>query len=1303
MSNASLSSSQNTKNPTGIAAIDCSLEQAYLIEASAGTGKTWTLTGIILRLLIEKRYPPERIIATTFTRAAAAEMQERISERLHGFYALLRWLQSMQAQKPAWFGLQDKSEIFDDIINQARLAGYDSDDPINVHLLQFILNQPINYLAEVINRTSLLLTTLDKLFVGTLDSLAQKWLKEFAAQIGHQSDLEMLTDAGDRVFALVHDGLRAEEIRLKNNNPEIYQLLKKNSPKFFGNIDGIANMANQAMNFFGSPIDTLPHAPSMAEIQDHLNEILATDFSGFEPYFQQEYRRENGIKLALTFSKSLNLLPELVDLARVHGVDFIHHLNENQQKFQQKTLEVGRGQWDIFTKKASDQQVQAFLQLPLERLQQLCGFAEFLDNCVKQHQAVIAINIINKVRDNIAGLMESVGQTTFTLQMVRLNAALKNNPALARHIRHHYPVALIDESQDINGLQAELIRLIYLDELLNYQKNLHRYQQVGGDKPKLPRGFLLLVGDPKQAIYRFRGGDVANYNFIKNFGKSTSGEPLINQSLVLDVNRRSNAKLISALNTWFVDNGGVGVENHANLGEGIFYRTINAHQQTQALSWQNTKSDAVLGSTPVSILHFDHVSEDERSYQDYAIAAHINYILQSQHTISGRAINPSDIAVLSYTTAALMPIAQALTQLGINCVSPRDENVFTTQAAADVLALLQAVVYQNRQEYLANWLVSDIVGLTLDEAMAILSDDKSTTHTTAKIKLASYLRRIWDKWQKSGLASALGYALQHTPIDIASQSSQANPSLWLSAAGLGERYLADLERVVELCGNESVATNPLVFIKWYHQQMHKEANEDNKRSNLLGESGVHLMTVHKSKGLEFAIVYVLGLGKGLNSRMPLQLYAYSDEQYQRRLSATANKYGDDNYYAELDDKEQIDEKRRLGYVALTRASEQLYVVATDAHAATKLAQRPIFQWLENTNDKALSLACRLDGQVGWIKMEDVPLLDTRYEQHIDKLEPKAYVPWSQIMHKNTFIAEHKTSFTALITRLDSQQLAPDDRHSDRLGELMTDEALTDGTEIRADFIKGAVAGEFLHKVLQYLPTDEMGVIDMARAYERIAAVVAEQGRRLGLPEKYLQPNEDATAYCEHRQLVAWLYDIAWAKFAASHTALAELARVQQLRELGFVMGLGEQFSVALINEVFAKYSDKSLILLDDGYTDVCYRYLRGEIDLVYESAGKFYVVDYKSNYLGDGIDDYTSANLEQAMNRAGYWLQAAIYQVALHRLLKVRIADYDGNEARYLGGVEYVFLRGIYPHDTVAGRLLWQPPLELIIELDRIL
>ena len=153
-----LNNSQNTISP----AISCNLENGYLIEASAGTGKTWTLTGILLRLLVEKKYPPEKIIATTFTRLAAAEMQERLQKRLNNFYQYLIWMQSKKEKYPNWFSLGvDENISIDDVLNEIKdIASKEEieeyDDAINLHLIKFLLTDSQNHILELtIRRISL--------------------------------------------------------------------------------------------------------------------------------------------------------------------------------------------------------------------------------------------------------------------------------------------------------------------------------------------------------------------------------------------------------------------------------------------------------------------------------------------------------------------------------------------------------------------------------------------------------------------------------------------------------------------------------------------------------------------------------------------------------------------------------------------------------------------------------------------------------------------------------------------------------------------------------------------------------------------------------------------------------------------------------------------------------------------------------------------------------------------------------------------------------------------------------------------
>lgn len=238
----------------------------------------------------------------------------------------------------------------------------------------------------------------------------------------------------------------------------------------------------------------------------------------------------------------------------------------------------------------------------------LYNYIQQLDEYIVTVLANLNRHIVLAVRDRLPIILEERGETTFSLQMVRLNQALtgRQGEKLARYIRHHYPVALIDESQDINGAQAIMIESIYLPKKKGKVADNDRKLAT----KKANHEFLLLVGDPKQAIYGFRGGDVANYNYMKaQFDKSTLW--------TLDINRRSNAGVIHALNCWFgMADATTGENKLAQLGAGIYYQYIKAAKPENQLSWFNepdahstTLVTEVLSAQPVSLLHLPYDKE----------------------------------------------------------------------------------------------------------------------------------------------------------------------------------------------------------------------------------------------------------------------------------------------------------------------------------------------------------------------------------------------------------------------------------------------------------------------------------------------------------------------------------------------------------------------------------------------------------------------------------------------------------------------------------------------------------------------
>ena len=1443
-----------------IPAVDVELTGKHLIEASAGTGKTWTLTGIVLRLLIEARRAPEQIIATTFTRAASAEMRQRIHDRLVDFYQLLQWVNNLSADKShknvlypdilqvipdsddkdrqsandssidkdiddlnqdlahdkqvaAKKRIQAKKEREVWLVTQAQYVRLDGimQDPINLHLVGYLLDHVYSYpMAEALRRTALVLTTLDKLFVGTLDSLAQKWLTEYSSETGHQQGMAIIEDSSiEQVTgSIIHDELRQFQSRLHHEQPKLYALMEQQGK--LTTVSDHKKFVSRSLNFISAPIDEVAvNDFNIHNYEKFLSQFCDFDFNDIQPYLDKDFRKKEGFNNRKSVAKNLSFYQDFKDVIHSKQLSFHQSLSTPHLNFLKQLQSTYDNSEDSGFLEDKEQGRLRFVSTEsVQMMINLYDYIQQFDNYIITVLANLNRHIVLTVRDRLPVILEERGETTFSLQMVRLNQALtgRQGNKLARYIRHHYPVALIDESQDINGEQATMIESIYLPKKK--------------DKPsttnKANREFLLLVGDPKQAIYGFRGGDVANYNYMKaQFGTSSRW--------TLDINRRSNAGVIHALNCWFgMPTAMTGENKQSQLGHGIYYQHIKAEKLEHELSWfkysamqDSSLVTEVLSDKPVSVLHLPSGKDTELDYDEFEITArHIATLLSSGQTLKGKAIQPSDIGVLARTKKDLKQVENELVKLGIPTLTTSDVSIFETIMAEEVAALLGAMLYPYRHDMINRVLTSHLYGLSIKDVKIMMTDHESgiteadsttlslhsnTSHSavdqTQKSKKSyqdfiTYLKQGAQNWQHFGILSALHYLLDKSPVQLEGvwQSLAAHPE--------GDRHIMDLRHVMDVLAQYGTSMGEHELLAWFRRHIDTAPNSDwAKQYPLPTESGVQLMTIHKSKGLEFPIVYVLGMGdasrkSGNNEKYGLYLYnaqqapaalgqPASQNQStgnQRRFSPLKGSATTDDYYTEIETNEGFDELRRLGYVAFTRASEQLYVVLQDPKDTTGFEFKPVFYWFDTLKVKGKSptfeLPDRLKDTIGMIRGHKVnEFHNDNYANHAnpaglnDATQPTTTKPmtevieydaFSEVMKTNYFYGWAKTSFTALARQLDESTQAMvivDERIDDAIDIDMRNtfasaEPLLNSNElsknvnelnfkleddIRFTFVKGANAGTFLHEIFEKIDFTNKSqwpqVIDRAVSSYQLPLVYSsaeQQTRRLHGSRAgegvLLDPNSIDTT--KHEALINWIDEVIQVPLLASNQPLCSLSTGQRFAELSFNMGLSERFKAQDINKLFQKYLpdeiDKHVNLIAQNKTHL-YRYLRGEIDLVYEHAGKYYVVDYKSNFLGNSLSDYDENTLKQAMSKAGYWLQAAIYQVALHRFLSMRMHDYAGNENKYLGAVEYVFLRGVYDpnsqaaahvsqesnnpssstlHSAQYGLVTWDIPIDFIKGLD---
>ncbi|MER1972934.1 MAG: UvrD-helicase domain-containing protein, partial [Psychrobacter alimentarius] len=978
-------------------AVDVELTGKHLIEASAGTGKTWTLTGIVLRLLIEARRAPEQIIATTFTRAAAAEMRQRIHDRLVEFYQLLQWVNNLSADtknrtmlypdvlqimpdsnedKPAGNDLSIDSNTQTDIdafnqdieqdqqvvtekriqaketrdnwlIEQAEYVRLDNimQDPINLHLVSYLLDHVYSYpMAEALRRTALVLTTLDKLFVGTLDSLAQKWLTEYSSETGHQQGMAIIEDSSiEQVTdSIIHDELRQFQSRLYHEQPKLYALMDQQ-----GKLTAVSDhkkYVSRSLNFISAPIDEikLEQGFDFNAYEQLIAEFAQLDLADIQPYLNPDYRKSQGFRGGSNLTKQFDALIDVHQKIAKYQLAFNSYLNESERKIL-TSLQDARypdedGKIKNFNKNKEKEHQTLFELETISRLMALLDMVEGLNQHIVLILANLNRHIVLAVRDRLPVILEERGETTFSLQMVRLNQALtgRQGNKLARYIRHHYPVALIDESQDINGEQAIMIESIYLPK--------NKRTQEGKDKlsgsNKTNREFLLLVGDPKQAIYGFRGGDVANYNYMKAQFDTSS-------RWTLDTNRRSNSGVIHALNCWFgmptvtTDNNKL-----SQLGSDIYYQHMKASRPENQLSWFSNQdrinSDLVtevLSAQPVSVLHLPSGKDVELEYDEHEITArHIATLLSSNQTLKGKAIQPSDIGVLARAKKDLKQVEDELVKLGVPTLTTSDVSIFETIMAEDVAALLSAMLYPYRHDMINRVLTSHLYGLSIKDVKAMMTDHESgmveassTTHTHSKDAstidnkksyqdFITYLKEGTQRWQHFGILSALHYLLDKSPLQP--------QGVWqsLAAHAEGDRHIMDLRHLMDVLAQYGTGMGEHELLAWFRQHIDAAPNSDwAKQYPLPTESGVQLMTIHKSKGLEFPIVYVLGMGdasrkSGNNEKSGLYLYNAAQAPSalvqqslqnqlignQRRFSPLQSSATTDGYYTDLETQEDFD-------------------------------------------------------------------------------------------------------------------------------------------------------------------------------------------------------------------------------------------------------------------------------------------------------------------------------------------------------------------------------------------------------------
>ena len=882
------------------------------------------------------------------------------------------------------------------------------------------------------------------------------------------------------------------------------------------------------------------------------------------------------------------------------------------------------------------------------------------------------------VREELDRRKQLAGVMTYDDLLTRLNATLEGpgGEAVAESLRTRFAVVLVDEFQDTDPVQWNIMRRAF-----------------GG-------GTLVLIGDPKQAIYAFRGADV--YAYLDAAREATT-------QATLEVNWRSDQGLIDAYDALF---GG------ARLGHaGIVYRTVRATEANQAPRLTDARSGAPLR---IRVVHRDEpgIATTPSNYVRNAsarehiaadLALDLVALLDSPARVEGEPVAPGDVAVLVQTNRAAATVRDALERAGVPAVINGAGSVFGTPPARDWLRLLEAIERPADERRAHAAALTSFLGWSPARIAGASDAEWGDVHGRL---------HEWARVLRTG-----GVASLTETITLAEGLTER-----VLRDADGARRLTDLRHVGELL--HAAATTEqrgtVALVAWLRGRIDEAerdtADEDRSRRLETDAPAVQVLTVHRSKGLEFPIVYYPYLWEPGYIPPGLPVAYHDADAHDRRTIDVGLEGPDFDRHKAQHLAEERGEDLRLAYVALTRAKHQaivwwapsfnsrdsalgrlLFARAADGTIPAAGSRTPgdgeavqRFQALAAEAPGRIAVErSRLGRPAVWGPRPGAPaeLTASRFDRALDRR-------WRRTSFSDITSAAHE----ARVASEPEEGLVADEPEMPvRPAAPPGDDALRAVPSLLGAMPAGTAVGTFVHRVLE--ATDFAAADLEAELALRVAEVQARRAVDIG----------DGGA------AVAGLRAAIETPLGPDGPRLRDLGRADRLDELDFEFPLvgGDRptgrlalDAIAAIlrthlapGDPLAGYADR---LADPALRSTVRGYVTGSIDLVARAGGRFTVVDYKTNWLGTAGEPLTAwhhrpAALVAEMLRGHYGLQALLYTVALHRYLRWRLGGYDPE--RHLGGVRYLFVRGMTGPDTPVvegarcGVFAWRPPGALVTAL----
>ncbi len=1417
MSNTNVNKQDNGFKPKQLNLASFDLDKSSMIEASAGTGKTFTISNLVVRLLIEgikkgnssEPLDIENILIVTFTNAAASDLRARVLQKIHECRI------SFDQIKNGGKTIEELEDPFKDVaIHCFEKYSHNTIDGISI--------DNIKNVASVFSR---LLTraerNIDRASISTIHSFCNKALNQiYSFEAGRAFNVNLTQDISieqkeaklavwrslfyndngfDRDLLLnllgftdpegdtLKNAVKAiEKVRLIDPNECYYgfsvksyyeegvkKLQKTPDERLKYLLDTAKDLYSDFENDFFSKLESL---------KEYKDQIISFADGNTVPGSLYELS-PGGSFYSNPFNKGLpckNFLNLLVSTLNNDSADTINYITSFNSIDKIVALsEIGSDEHFFKVKKGGEfkdsQKVRDFEEIVKDLISASFEVITEIELIKLELTTLVAINVILKTdelceRDNVISNDEVLRQLAVALNN---NKDKSRGDVLSSLLRKRYPVAMIDEFQDTDPVQFAIFSKLYLNQEA-IDESSHCY----------------LIGDPKQSIYAFRGTDINSYNKAKELILGNKGNVY-----TLNTNYRSCQNIIKGVNEIFYEYEEPKTQESS---EGSF-SNIESQNSEESLSEKKVQIDYPYVKNPFdyynnsgkegyldSKIHFEPVNFSDKansvrfyfkddSSKEIPICNYIREVsfADSQETpkandyygeiakfvaldvkrclLEGkifengeeRDVKPSDITILVNDAKENSFIQDALKKQSIQSVYFSDKesvinsedknyNITVTEEAANVIYLMEAMCDSTNSPKVNRLLGSSLLRLSSEKFLDSIKSDKLDSEITL-------LRVCRDSWEKYGFITAFSqYIYQHDLLCTILETDG------------GERSLSNYFQIAEIVQSvNSKVTGSNAQLLWFKELVLNNKgglSEDVTKKHLESEQSlVKVMTIHKSKGLEFPIVftpYESGF-MALKSKDSAVYYDPDSKQVCYALDRENKING--KTVKDLVEVAALQEQERLLYVALTRAKlanfitlpscvslerkpyqsplkKLISLVSKDDSADSK--GKPSKRTTKKSKDKEVEIDTTKDVVVAdpqptlkavenpelFKKLETVELDESIKVQNsisqdcsVSSLDKGAV--------DNSFTV---TSYSAITSGAHNDMFASSADEKETSVEDGDSDDSKDKDLINFNFAKGSTAGSFLHKLMEIvLAKDDVDKADKDSLYNFVNSQLKYDFYHL-----VSKPGDDEDT--KNEKIVAlsqWLYDILNANLLpkakdGNQVKLSNLKALDCARELDYFLPC-KDFKVRVLNGICHDFYESevkafeltSIPELPDLKKSNFRGFMNGSLDLVAkfvtETGPKFYMIDYKSNYLGNSYSRYTQQKILKSIFESRYDVQILFYSLALYRFLKTNLPNFSYEND--FGGVMYLYLRGMNSFDARSSGQFYVKPSEALIErLDKL-